>query len=85
MRAISPIAVVALLALVQAPKVHAEMPVGDAWNVGSVFAAGTQCEMKGYITQGKTTPLMAQFLQRVPTIDGERFRDGYSTRKRSGF
>lgn len=79
MRAITPIFMISVIvcALVPACCANAEMLEGDVWNVGSVFAAGTQCEMKGYITQGQTTPLMAQFLQRVPAIDSERFRDGY--------
>jgi hypothetical protein len=73
------IAMIAMTSLwtLQASKAHAEMSESDAWNVGSVFAAGTMCEMKGYITQGQTTPLMTLFLLRVPAIDGERIRDGY--------
>jgi hypothetical protein len=67
----------AILEASQASKARAEMPEGDAWNTGSVFAAGTQCEMKGYMAQGQTTPLMVRYMQRLPAIDAEGLRDGY--------
>ena len=51
----------------QASEAHAEMSEGDAWNVGSVFAAGTQCEMKGYMKQRQTMPLVARVFQRIPS------------------
>jgi hypothetical protein len=55
----------------------AEMPEGDAWNVGSVFAAATQCEARGYMPQGQATPLMVRAIQRIPVTDSQRLRDGY--------
>jgi predicted RecA/RadA family phage recombinase len=69
--------IAAALILVGSKSARAEMAEGDAWNVGSVFAAGTQCEARGHIPQGQVTPLMVRAIQRIPTKDGERIRDGY--------
>jgi len=55
---------------------HAQ-PEGDAWNNGSAFAAGSQCEARGFMAQGQTTPVMAFALQRVPRTYAEQIRDGY--------
>jgi len=41
------------------------------------LAAGTKCEMKGYMKQGQTTSVMTTILQGFPRIDSERIRDGY--------
>jgi hypothetical protein len=76
MRVISLICMIAMTTLLVNPT-RAEMAEGDAWNVGSVFAAGSQCEMKGYITQGQVTPLMALYIQSLSAIDGQRLSDGY--------
>jgi len=56
---------------------QANIPEGDVWNTGSVFAAGTQCEMKGFMAQGQTVPLLAHLLQGISTKDGQRINDGY--------
>jgi hypothetical protein len=63
--------------LPQPIKAHAEMPEGDARNVGSVFAAGTQCETSGYMPQGQVTPLIVRAIQHLPSIDSKRIREGY--------
>jgi TPR repeat protein len=56
---------------------HAEMREGDAWNTGSVFAAGSLCEAKGFMAQGQTTPLIAFTMQRLSAINAQQIRDGY--------
>ncbi len=55
----------------------AQMHQGDAWNVGSVFAAGTICEAKGHMKSGQVTPLLVRFFQQLPTADSQRIKDGY--------
>jgi uncharacterized protein len=50
---------------------------GDAWNTGSVFAAGLACEQKGFIREGQAVTLMAISMQRMPSMYAEHIRDGY--------
>jgi uncharacterized protein len=54
-----------------------EVPEGDAWNTGSVFAAGNQCELKGLMSQNQTTPLMASIMKRVASSYALGIRTGY--------
>jgi hypothetical protein len=58
-----------LLLLIQCPMAYAQISDGDGWNTGSLFAAGTQCETKGYMAQGQVTPLLTITLRDVhPTL-----------------
>jgi hypothetical protein len=50
---------------------------GDAWNSGSVFAAGLQCEARGLMDQGQTTVVLALTMQRLPSTYAEQIRNGY--------
>lgn len=51
------------------------MPQWDAWNTGSVFAAGMQCEGRGFMPEGQTVPVMAFTVQRLHPTDAAKVKD----------
>jgi hypothetical protein len=53
------------------------MPEPDAWNIGSVLAAGTRCEQKNFIPQGQTTPLMGALFSKITPAEQQFVRAGY--------
>jgi hypothetical protein len=55
----------------------AELPESDAWNSGSVFAAGITREAHGYMAEGQTAVVMARALERISPTDGQRITAGY--------
>lgn len=70
--------VMTLSALVCVPNMAwAAMPEGDGWNIGSVFAMAHQCEMRNFMVQGQTTPLMTMLLSRIAPQEQEYIRFGY--------
>ncbi|WP_141688507.1 hypothetical protein [Bradyrhizobium paxllaeri] len=57
--------------------VSAQTSTDDLWNSGSVFAAGIECETKGYMREGQVVPLMTAFLKRAAPAAAQSFRYGY--------
>lgn len=70
-------ALIAYVCLINLANAQTKFEPGDAWNTGSVFAAGTQCEMKGYMAQDQTMPLLARILQKVPLAYAQAINHGY--------